>query len=189
MHASLDRQAFCREQGLDPQKNLVTVLPGSRAAELRQHLHIIREACHRIHRDTQAQFVIAAAPGSNVAALREGWPADAPVKIVVGQTYNALAAADAAIEAGGDIGEAECPGLLALVRPRVGQFVDQLGGQERLVQADESHADRGRPDDAERFDVERHGKRRHARKPRRHVALTADIGHRQVTDHHDHVCT
>ena len=101
VHASLDRQAFCHEQDLDPQKNLVAVLPGSRSAELRQHLPIIREACQRIHRDTQAQFVIAAAPGSNVASLREGWPPDVPVKIVVGQTYNALAAADAAIVSSG----------------------------------------------------------------------------------------
>src|SRR5712671_5147745 len=101
VHASLDRQVFCREQGLDPQKKLVTILPGSRSTELRQHLPIIREACQRIHRETEAQFVIAAAPGSNVAALREGWPADAPVKIVVGQTYNALAAADAAIVSSG----------------------------------------------------------------------------------------
>jgi lipid-A-disaccharide synthase len=101
VHASLDRQAFCREQGLDPQKKLVTVLPGSRAAELRQHLPIIREACQRIHRESQAQFVIAAAPGSNVAALREGWSAELPVKIVVGQTYHALAAADAAIVSSG----------------------------------------------------------------------------------------
>src|SRR5712671_4442516 len=101
VHTSLDRETFCREQGLDPQKNLVTILPGSRSAELRQHLPIIRKACQRIHRDTQAQFVIAAAPGSSVAALREGWPANAPVKIVVGQTYNALAAADAAIVSSG----------------------------------------------------------------------------------------
>jgi len=101
VHASLDRQAFCREQGLDPQKKLVTILPGSRSAELRQHLPIIREACQRIHREAQAQFVIAAAPGSSVAALREGWPADVLVKIVVGQTYNALAAADAAIVSSG----------------------------------------------------------------------------------------
>jgi len=79
----------------------VTILPGSRSTELRQHLPIIREACQRIHRETQAQFLIAAAPGSSVAALREGWPPDVPVKIVVGQTYNALAAADAAIVSSG----------------------------------------------------------------------------------------
>src|ERR1700738_134754 len=34
VHASLDRDAFFREQSLDPQKKLVTILPGSRAAEL-----------------------------------------------------------------------------------------------------------------------------------------------------------
>jgi lipid-A-disaccharide synthase len=101
VHATLDRQAFCREQGLDSQKKLVTILPGSRSAEIRHHLPIIREACQRIHRETQAQFVVAAAPGSNVASLREGWPADLPLKIVVGQTYNALAAADAAIVSSG----------------------------------------------------------------------------------------
>jgi lipid-A-disaccharide synthase len=101
VHASLDRQAFCRQQGLDPEKKLVTILPGSRAAELRQHLPILRDACQRIHRESQAQFVLAAAPGSNLATLREGWPTELPLKIVVGETYNALASADAAIVSSG----------------------------------------------------------------------------------------
>jgi lipid-A-disaccharide synthase len=101
VQASLDRQAFARQQGLAPQKPIVTILPGSRAAELRQHLPIIREAAQRVHRESQAQFVIAAAPSANLAALREAWPADLPVKIIVGETYNALAAADAAIISSG----------------------------------------------------------------------------------------
>jgi len=101
VHASLDRQAFCREQGLDPQKKIVTVLPGSRVAELRQHLPILREACLRIHRESFAQFVVAAAPGADAAFLREAWLAELAVKIVLGQTYNALAAADAAIVSSG----------------------------------------------------------------------------------------
>jgi len=101
VHAWLDRQGFCREQRLDPQKKIVTILPGSRSAELRQHLPIIRAACQLIHRDTQAQFVIAAAPGTDQDLVRDGWPAELSVKIVVGQTYNALAAADAAIVSSG----------------------------------------------------------------------------------------
>jgi lipid-A-disaccharide synthase len=101
VHASLDRTAFCREQNLDPQMPIVTILPGSRAAELRQHLPIIREACVRIHRESQAQFVLAAAPETNLAALRESWPVDLPVKIIVGQTYNALASADVGIVSSG----------------------------------------------------------------------------------------
>jgi lipid-A-disaccharide synthase len=101
VHASADRATFCREQNLDPQRPIVTILPGSRAAELRQHLPIIRQACIGIYRQSQAQFVLAAAPGVNLAFLREGWPADLPVKIIVGQTYNALASADAAIISSG----------------------------------------------------------------------------------------
>lgn len=101
VHASLDRQAFFHEQNLDPRKKLVTILPGSRAAELRQHLPILREACHRIHRESPVQFVLAAAPGTNLASLREHWPPELATKIVLGQTYNALAAADAAIVSSG----------------------------------------------------------------------------------------
>src|ERR1700720_188556 len=74
VHASLDRVAFCREQKPEPQKPIVTILPGSRAAELRQHLPVIREACVRIHRESQAQFALASAPGTSLASLREGWP-------------------------------------------------------------------------------------------------------------------
>jgi lipid-A-disaccharide synthase len=101
VHPSLDRQSFCREQSLDPEKPIVTILPGSRAAELRQHLPIIREAAQRIHRESQAQFVLAAAPSANLASLRENWPAGIPATIVLGQTYNALAAADTAIISSG----------------------------------------------------------------------------------------
>jgi lipid-A-disaccharide synthase len=101
VHASLDRESFCRQEKLDPQKKIVTILPGSRASELRQHLPVLREACQRIHREAQPQFVLAAAPGANPATLRESWPTDLPVKIVVNQTYNALAAADAAIVSSG----------------------------------------------------------------------------------------
>src|SRR6266851_8026870 len=101
VHASLDRQAFCRDQGLDPQKQIITILPGSRAAELRQHLPVLGEACLRIYRETPAQFILAAAPGANIASLRAGWSPELPLKIVLGQTYNALAAAAAAIVSSG----------------------------------------------------------------------------------------
>jgi lipid-A-disaccharide synthase len=101
VHASLDRRAFFREQNLDPQKKLVTILPGSRAAELRQHLPFLRDACLRIHRESPAQFVLAAAPGANLTSLREAWLPQLPLKIVAGETYNALAAADAAIVSSG----------------------------------------------------------------------------------------
>jgi lipid-A-disaccharide synthase len=101
VHASVDRAGFCRQHNLDPQKKIVTILPGSRASEFRQHLPILQESCRRLHRELPAQFVVAAAPGNNVAALQDGWPPELALKIVAGQTYNALAAADAAIVSSG----------------------------------------------------------------------------------------
>ena len=99
--ASQNRETFCREQNLDHAKPVVAILPGSRHAEIAQHLPILREACAFIRRELPAQFVIAAAAGSNLAELRENWPAGIVPYVVEGQTYNALAAADAAIVSSG----------------------------------------------------------------------------------------
>jgi lipid-A-disaccharide synthase len=101
VHSCVDRTAFLREQNLDLERPVVAVLPGSRAAELRQHLPVLREACLRIHRQVPAQFVIAAAPGSPSAALREGWPSELPLRIAEGRTYDVLSSANAAIVSSG----------------------------------------------------------------------------------------
>jgi lipid-A-disaccharide synthase len=98
---SIDRETFCRQHNLDPQKQILTILPGSRDAELRQHLPLLRDACWLIHREAVAQFVVAAAPAAGNELLRQGWPHQIPLRVVVGQTYNALAAADAAIVSSG----------------------------------------------------------------------------------------
>lgn len=101
VRTSQSRDVFCRGQGLNPAKPLVTLLPGSRHAELVQHLPVLSVACKLIQHELPVQFVIAAAPGSNVAELREGWPTGLSLRVVVDQTYNALAAADAAIISSG----------------------------------------------------------------------------------------
>ena len=101
VHATLDRPAFCSQHHLDPARAIVTVLPGSRSAELRQHLPLLRQSCEQIYQSIPAQFVIAAAPGSHPSAIREGWPSQLPLHVVVNQTYDALHAADAAIVSSG----------------------------------------------------------------------------------------
>jgi len=101
VHASQSREEFCRAQNLDPAQPIVTILPGSRHAELAQHMPIIREACALIHRLRAVQFVIAAAAHANLSDLRSGWNPSLNFRIVEDQTYNALAAADAAIISSG----------------------------------------------------------------------------------------
>jgi lipid-A-disaccharide synthase len=98
---SQTREEFCRSQDLDPSKPIVTILPGSRHAELAQHLPIIREACIRILAHRPAQYVVAAAAHANVNELQSGWNSAMTVRVVQNQTYNALAAADAAIVSSG----------------------------------------------------------------------------------------
>lgn len=101
VQATETREEFCRRQNLDPAVPIVAILPGSRKAELAQHLPVIREACGLIQAERQTQFVIAAAVHSEVEELQAGWHAAGRVTVVEGQTYNALAAADAAIVSSG----------------------------------------------------------------------------------------
>lgn len=99
--ASQDRREFCKQQNLDPDQPIVSLLPGSRSAEIGQHLPLIRQAAVLIHQRQLAQFVVAAAPGSNTDGLRTGWHPALKVRVVQGQTYNVLSAADAAIVSSG----------------------------------------------------------------------------------------
>jgi len=101
VNATQSREDFCRQQNLDPRSPIVTILPGSRHAELAQHMPVIREACARIQQQRSAQFVVAAAAHSNLHDLQTGWNPALSFRITEGQTYNALAAADAAIVSSG----------------------------------------------------------------------------------------
>jgi lipid-A-disaccharide synthase len=105
VRATRDRVALCTEARLNPAEPLVAVLPGSRTAELRQHLPVLREAGRRIQATVpRAQFIVAAAPGGShaaLASLREGWDPQLPLRVLESRTYDALAAADAAIVSSG----------------------------------------------------------------------------------------
>jgi lipid-A-disaccharide synthase len=99
--ASKDRKEFCEAYGLSPARPVVTILPGSRSAELAHHLPVLREACARIDTKVPVQFVVAAAHSKDVEDLKTGWPVPLKVTVVEGETYNALAAADASIVSSG----------------------------------------------------------------------------------------
>jgi lipid-A-disaccharide synthase len=101
VQATKDRKQFCEELGLDASRSIVTLLPGSRAGELAHHLPVLREACAQINGRVPAQFVIAAAHAQDVERLKAGWPTGTVVRVVEGETYNALGAANAAVVSSG----------------------------------------------------------------------------------------
>jgi lipid-A-disaccharide synthase len=96
-----DRKQFCEQHGLAASRAVVSLLPGSRSAELMHHLPVLQEACARINGKVPAQFVVAAARPQDVEMLTKGWPSGLCLRVVEGETYNALAAADAAIVSSG----------------------------------------------------------------------------------------
>jgi lipid-A-disaccharide synthase len=99
--ATKSRQDFCAEHGLDANRPIVALLPGSREGELTHHLPVLQEAAVRIDAKKHVQFVVAAAQEQSVARLREGWSHRLALHVVEGETYNALAAADAAVISSG----------------------------------------------------------------------------------------
>ncbi len=97
---TMDRAAFCARHGFDPAKPIVTLLPGSRTSELHHHIPLIAETCWHLAKTHAIQCPIAVASGlpnsvfETLTAHLGGVP-------LVGETYDALSAADAAIVASG----------------------------------------------------------------------------------------
>ncbi|HLZ13721.1 MAG TPA: lipid-A-disaccharide synthase, partial [Candidatus Acidoferrum sp.] len=99
VRATLSRQEFAAKYGLDPARKTIAILPGSRPGEIARHLPTLLEACRELERRQAGQFnfVLALAGESSVSNVQAAIPASTTITTVQGDTYNALAAADAAI--------------------------------------------------------------------------------------------
>jgi len=96
------REEFFKRYGLDPEKKLVTVLPGSRRSEIRFHLPVLIEALKKIGAEVPAQFALVRAEDLDADYLRGFVPPDAPpLTILSRDAYEAMAAADVVLSACG----------------------------------------------------------------------------------------
>jgi lipid-A-disaccharide synthase len=95
------KEEFCRAHALDPHRPILAILPGSRRKEIR---HILPTLCDVVERMAAAkpdtQFVLPAAPNLD-RGLIESIVGNHPVRLIHGDTYNALRYARAAIVASG----------------------------------------------------------------------------------------
>ncbi len=100
----LDRETFIHRLGLEPGKQVVVLLPGSRTSEIENLLPTFLEACRLATGMTHSegpQTVLALAETidrDSVAGMLGQYPG---VMVVQGQTYNALNASDVALVASG----------------------------------------------------------------------------------------
>ncbi len=99
---SLARDDFFRKHGLPSHRPLIAVLPGSRKGEALRHLPVLLEAAGRLNGQRACSFVLPASSTTGSALFRERIGA-APIQVIEGETWDAIAHADLALAASGTV--------------------------------------------------------------------------------------
>jgi lipid-A-disaccharide synthase len=99
---SLTKDEFFRKHRLPVGRPLVTVLPGSRRGESARHLPALLDAIDRLYREQAMNFVLPASATTGAAFFRER-TGRAPVQVIEGESWDAIAHADVALAASGTV--------------------------------------------------------------------------------------
>ena len=99
---ALSRDDFFRKHRLAPGRPLISVLPGSRRGEAARHLPALLEAVGLLYRE-QAINVVLPASDNTGAAFFERRIGDAPIRVIEGESWDAMAHSDVALVASGTV--------------------------------------------------------------------------------------
>jgi lipid-A-disaccharide synthase len=99
VRATRTRAEFAAKHAFDPARPTITILPGSRWGEIARHLPTLLESTGELERQRPGNynFVLAVGPDADLTRVKELIPQTIRPILVQGDTYNALAAADAAV--------------------------------------------------------------------------------------------
>ncbi|MBN2369594.1 MAG: lipid-A-disaccharide synthase [Vicinamibacteria bacterium] len=96
-----DTDGFLKKQGLDPDRPVIAVLPGSRTGETSRHLPLLARAVARLEKTRpELQFLVAAAPHLDATILARRLDGTS-ARLVQGRSHDVLAAASVAVVASG----------------------------------------------------------------------------------------
>ncbi len=96
------KEEFLKKYGLDPQKKLIALLPGSRKGEIKYHLPVLLEALPMLHSNWNAQFLLLWAESLGRNILSDFFPLGRKdLTVLTEDHYEALAACDLALSACG----------------------------------------------------------------------------------------
>ncbi len=102
VRAAFGREAFFRKYGLDPEKKLIVLLPGSRTTEIRFHLPVLLRAVDIMRKSWRAQFVLVQADHIGTNFYQSVVPGGLRDLTLVRQdAYEAMAAGDLILSACG----------------------------------------------------------------------------------------
>lgn len=101
--STCDRQAFLLQQGLDPQRPVVGLFPGSRHNELKYIFETIVETAERLYqKDPQLQFLLPVAPSLEEREIQERLAGrQIPVTLLRENIYDIISACDAIVTVSG----------------------------------------------------------------------------------------
>src|SRR5262249_53990222 len=99
---ALGKGEFFQKHALPPDRPLITVLPGSRKGEAARHLPPLLEAVERLSQKHAASFLLPASGMTGAAFFRERI-GRAPIQVIEGETWDAIAHATLALAASGTV--------------------------------------------------------------------------------------
>jgi len=106
VRASLTREEFFQKHDLLPERPLISILPGSRRGEAARHLPILLDAVERLGGTTSGMssmnFVLPASSTTGVDFFQQRI-GQAPVRVVEGESWDAMAHSDVALAASGTV--------------------------------------------------------------------------------------
>lgn len=97
-----EKEEFFRKHRLPLSRPLITVLPGSRRGEAARHLPALLDAVGRLYQEQAASFVLPASLTTGTAFFRERI-GGAPIQVIEGENWDAIAHADVALAASGTV--------------------------------------------------------------------------------------
>jgi lipid-A-disaccharide synthase len=104
--AQQSKHEFCAKHGLNPDAQIVALLPGSRAGEALRHMDDLLSACELLRREFALQYVLGTPHGfarrGVYQTFRERMDALA-IKVIEDETWDVLAHADVALAASGTV--------------------------------------------------------------------------------------
>jgi len=98
----LSRAKFFQKHNLRPERQLVTVLPGSRPSEVLRHVPALVRAAEILSKDRELSFILPASPHCG-AAFFDTPLAGSPIRAIEGDAWDAMAHCDLALAASGTV--------------------------------------------------------------------------------------
>jgi lipid-A-disaccharide synthase len=102
VRASISKPDFFRKHSLPLDRPLIAILPGSRQGEAARHLPVLMEVAERLRQQAGVTCILPASPTTGVEFFRQRI-GDAPVQVIEGESWDAMAHCDVAMAASGTV--------------------------------------------------------------------------------------